>query len=692
MSFRKRLGPDPRAVSNVEAEKGETVLTNLSRGLNNIVEFYEIGGKKHGEKGTPLALPTNDNGSGASFVFSDRIKVSNPAVLEFFNAGSKPKTIAELSKKQLDVINSGKKLLLDKTSDKITRDTVEHNMKTAMTELQLLKVLQESTKGFPNGLPNGTEDLFQKMGISPEEFLNIGDDQKQLFAQAEKKALGGIVRKLPLFSGGGDVSQFGDKDPNAKTQYLYIRDVLGKSKDAEGFKKALFEEYKKIMNDPDQYGEGYRSIMGDEKAFSKIKLNTPDEVYNAYLDMQYRNLVFKSQGYDVAGTEHNPSANKAVPAWAEKHGVPIPGMDETAKQQIAYRAFEKLAENQGSYSEELQNVLRPFQATQFGSSDDRFRGQPSSVSLADGAYTNTSAGQISKFTPPKNAEVKNDKIVWEGQPKGETDPAKPAVVTPEADPQKRILEQPLDYRSQDLRSLGRAMSALMSTPMYQSFRATPDIPLFDAAYYSPERSIAAINESVNSAEDLSRSFADAQGATSAGLELAGKSMEATANVISDYADKNVGVFNSTAQANQQLAAQRNALEAEAQNQTYAENVAMKERFRQSIQAAKDKIVDLKNTAETNMANIYNLNIMNENFKKDPFTGLVYRTDNDQSYNPDPSGTADPADELNQFMKQVPSLSPDMAAKVYMGMKSGKWTIQDDGVLTPDELNRSNAGV
>lgn len=686
--IRKKLGPDPRAVSNVEAEKGETVLTNLSRGLNNILEFYQIEGKKHGQKGTPLKLPTNDNGSGASFIFSDRITVENPAVLKFFNMFGKKATIAEISKKQLSVINSSKKILLDPNSDKISRDTAEHNIKTAVDELQLLQMLQESSKGFPNGLPSGTEDLFKKMGVSPEEFFApTGSEIAPVMQAAEKKAMGGIVKALPKFYGGGDVlGEFGDKDPNAKTQFLYIRDVLGKQ---PGFKEALFKEYQAIAKDPDYYGKGYRGLMNTE-GFNKVVLKTPEEVYDAYLKMQERNLIFKSHGYDVASTPDSPYKNQEVPALAQKHKVPIGGMDDIAKEQIAYWAFEKLASNQGNYSEELRNVMKPFAATQFGSSDDRFKGQSSTISLADGAYTNTSAGQVSKFTPPKNAEVKDDKIVWQATPSN-PDPKAPVVVPP-VDPNKKELIQPDDFRSQDLRSVNRALSSMLSTPNYQSFKAAPDIPNLDAAYYSPERTIAANNEAVNSAEDLQRAYADAQGAISGSLALAGNEMAANADAISQYADKNVANFQNTASANLELAIKRNAMAADTSSQVYAENVEMQERFRQGVQMAKDQIVNLKNQAETNRAAIYNLNINSEEFKKDPVTGKIFRTGNSEFDTTVKDSSKDAAAEFNSFREQIPGVSDDVAARLFIGVKSGKYTFEDDGILTPRELNRNNTGL
>ena len=49
------LGPDKRDESNIEAEKGETVLTDLN--FDGDFELYNIGGKRHSHGGTPLDLP-----------------------------------------------------------------------------------------------------------------------------------------------------------------------------------------------------------------------------------------------------------------------------------------------------------------------------------------------------------------------------------------------------------------------------------------------------------------------------------------------------------------------------------------------------------------------------------------------------------------------------------------------------------
>ena len=81
-----------RKLANVEAEKGETMLT--TDGVSNQKVLVGIGGKPHSEGGTPL------NAAEGSAIFSHNLKINDPLVLKFFNeSGKKPKTFAEISKK-----------------------------------------------------------------------------------------------------------------------------------------------------------------------------------------------------------------------------------------------------------------------------------------------------------------------------------------------------------------------------------------------------------------------------------------------------------------------------------------------------------------------------------------------------------------------------------------------------------------
>ena len=91
-SVKKTLDAVPRDEANLEAEKGETALTDMNN--DGDFELYNIGGKRHHSGGTPLNLPDQ------SFIFSDTSKMKlNKGELSEMGIDSKKKiTPAKISR------------------------------------------------------------------------------------------------------------------------------------------------------------------------------------------------------------------------------------------------------------------------------------------------------------------------------------------------------------------------------------------------------------------------------------------------------------------------------------------------------------------------------------------------------------------------------------------------------------------
>jgi hypothetical protein len=701
-SVTRTLGAVNKKVANVEAEKGETVVTNMSRGLNNIYEMYGIGGKKHSEGGTPLALPTEDKDSdGSSFIFSDskKMMVKDPSILDYFGIKSdKPMTFADISKTFMTRVNDSKAVLINPDADKVAKRSAEMTMDNTAFKIAALKLLQESRKGFKDGLPNGTEPFFEKLKVDPQQMFAMNQEEADQTNNAVAKAFGGLVKNytppvefpsmalggdLPYYAGGGE---FGDKDTTAKKQYDYIENELGKN---EKFKDALYAEYIKVSQQPDNFGKGYRGLLNNEEAKSKFIAKTKEEVFNDYKEFQKRNLMFKSHGLDVASTQQNPVfqngkrqvSNKQITEWGTQYGVPVPNMDKATREQLSYIAFENLSKNRSVYDAELQDVMKPFGATQVGKGDEKIAGSTGfgTISKADGAYTNTTAGEISFFTPPPEKEKTPEK---KKTVTTET-PEDPAKVTKLAG--QMPLNQPFGYRQQDLNALNRATAARFEIPRLEAWSKTAAVVTPDRAYYSPERSIAAKNEQLSHAARMANAYGSAQAAGATAMALTGQAYADVANTISDYADKNVGVFNAGEQYNTQLANQRAQQEAQNATSMWDKNTILKQNFSNALSAAKDKITNLTNTALTNASDIYNLNLTTENFKKDPFTGLIYKA-NDRAVTPKKASNDDMAGEFTTFAAKLPNVNPDLQMKAFLAMKSGKYVIEpEDSITTPNEL-------
>jgi hypothetical protein len=746
VTLSKVLGPVNKKIANVEAEKGETVVTNMSRGINNIFEMYAIGGKKHSQGGTPLLLPTDTDkeSDGTSFIFSDNKKmiVKDPAILEYFGANpNKPKTFAEISKLWLPSINESKQILIGDNVDKISKKSAEMSMDNAAFKIAALKLLQESRKGMKDGVPNGLSPFFDKLQIDPNELFAMNQQDADNTNQAVVKAFGGIVKNysawnernsFPSLEDGGELPKFGSKgevnkeavakseekdkgdnplewgtsDTKAQKQYNYIVNILGAD---DNFKTALFEEYQKVAEQPDNFGKGYNKLFKDDpKNIDKVVRKDKEQVYQDYLDFQKRNLMLKSHGLKVDATDQNPIknqvSNKDITAWTAKHGVPLPNMDQATSQQLSYIAFEKLSKNRDNYSKELKDVMKPFGASQVGLSDEMIAGstEKGTISKADGAYTNTTAGEISFFTEPTEEEIKKvetavgpcptcpDGTTPARNTDGSCAPCKQAESKYKNLGVSTELANPYGFRREDLASLNRATQARFQIPELHAWAKSAEVVMPDRAYYSPERSIAAKNEQLGQAYQASNAFANAQSAGSTAMALSGQAYADVANTISDYADKNVSVFNAGEQYYTQLANARNAQDAQLSTSLYDKETTLKQGLANSLSAAKDKITQLSNTAFTNASNIYNLNTTNENFKKDPFSGLISKM-NDRALTATKDNSQDFGAEFNTFAQSMPNIKdPDLQMKAFLAYKSGKYTIEpDDNVTKASELNRQN---
>lgn len=199
----RTLKPTERENATLEAEKGETVVTNLAQ--TGIPEFYTIGGKRHHSGGTPLNLPPD------SFIFSrDRkLMVKDKDILEQFGKtvtkkGKKKYSFADLSKS----FDNGmyRQILADPTSDKHQIDTAQMMIKNYNLKLGALALVQESRKGFPDGIPGISMPYLEHTGMDPSKFelpkMNMGG-QAPMMPQGMPQGMPMGRYGMPVFAPGG---------------------------------------------------------------------------------------------------------------------------------------------------------------------------------------------------------------------------------------------------------------------------------------------------------------------------------------------------------------------------------------------------------------------------------------------------------------------------------------------------------
>jgi hypothetical protein len=138
----------PREEANIEAEGGETVIGDINN--DGFLEHSKIVGKRHTEGGVPL------NVAPGSFIFSDtkKLKIKDPEVLSIFGVTKFDKggvTPAKIAQKY--PMNNYMNILKDDATDPITKRTASQMLKNNLEKLGMLALVQESMKGFPDGVP-----------------------------------------------------------------------------------------------------------------------------------------------------------------------------------------------------------------------------------------------------------------------------------------------------------------------------------------------------------------------------------------------------------------------------------------------------------------------------------------------------------------------------------------------------------
>tara|TARA_B100000497_G_C7695767_1_gene424888 strand:+ start:2435 stop:5407 length:2973 start_codon:yes stop_codon:yes gene_type:complete len=176
-SVRYSLSSVPREDANLEAEGGETVLTDLNG--NNQFGLYDIKGPRHSSGGVPMFLPEQ------SFVFSDTnsMKFDKSEMAEFGIESRKKITPAKISKKY--PLNQFYGEINSQYADDISTKSAELMLSKNMYNLSKLAFGQELKKDFEDGVPLASYPYLQEQGIDPIEFTAEIENQTKQQAQLE---------------------------------------------------------------------------------------------------------------------------------------------------------------------------------------------------------------------------------------------------------------------------------------------------------------------------------------------------------------------------------------------------------------------------------------------------------------------------------------------------------------------------
>lgn len=315
------MGAIPRDKANIEAEGGETVIGDINN--DGYLEHQTIVGKRHTQGGVPLNVPEG------SFIFSDtkKMTIKDPEVLAIF--GMKPSkagyTPAEIAKKYN--INDYIAILKDESKDNYAKETAQIMLESNLKKLGMLALIQESMKGFPDGIPAIAESVMGQMvgsQESPEQEIQEAPEeqglQEEMMEEEEQpmQRYGGT--QLPKAQTGKIIYirnqpyTVGTPDPTKLSSFLHkdsapVYPVTGINERGEQVQKYYSKvELDKILNS--------KPYKNKQNPYDKSATNTWDYAQSSPIKTQ-RNLNKNIKINTGDELEFNNVKYKVINPWGE---------------------------------------------------------------------------------------------------------------------------------------------------------------------------------------------------------------------------------------------------------------------------------------------------------------------------------------------------------------------------------------
>ena len=239
-NVRYSLSSVPREFANIEAEGGETVLSDLNN--NGSFGLYNINGPRHSQGGVPMYLPDQ------SFIFSDtpKMRMTSQELGQFGIESKKRMTPAQVSKRF--PLNEFMAAAGNPESDNITERSAELMLNKNMMSLSQLAFGQEMKKGFEDGVPTAAFPFIQSQGEDPVNFAAMMDAQ---IAQRNARAQYGIEvveDKQPVLPKGQDGTNVETSriSPDGKSVQLFLNDSLV-NETVNPYNKELFRQKHEML-------------------------------------------------------------------------------------------------------------------------------------------------------------------------------------------------------------------------------------------------------------------------------------------------------------------------------------------------------------------------------------------------------------------------------------------------------------
>jgi hypothetical protein len=593
----------PREQANIEAEGGETALIPY-KGDGTYIH-KKIKGNRHTEGGVPLNVPEG------TFIYSDtkKMKLGGP-VLQMFGKSEKstkkftPATLA----KQYN-IDKYRAILNNPKSDPIVMRTAQLMIQNYEKKLAQLALVQESKKGFPQGIPEVARDYYQQM---------------QQMQQAEQ--------------GGQSVA------------------LLNQSQQQGEQPQAMYGGFR--------YGGGLDRYQGDVKgsevrSYNGVDYSPAPTNFNPNLADDFTASKPENEGY----TYYNKPGAEGVAGTAVPQG--IRGRIDPNSWKYAVDKYAP----QGATLEDLKNaghlsaVNDPNVQAYW---QQRYKAK-STGTPAQNYYTRD-ATQIPALTNPYQNPAVFGNIQPIALPTVVGQPATNSTKTDDGSTSSsKFMGVPYAWNTPDklgmLNSLINWAGVKRSTP----FESTKKLDTAESYYKNDTGALAANAGQMNAARQAAAMLA---GPAARHSFNAGEYGANAANIIGQYANENVGIANQAAQQVAAINNQQMEFDAQRAKRLYDAGVIDEQQYQNAIREA--RAATLKSYAQgyTNASTLYNLNKTTaDDYIIDPRSGLLRFNPSGGKENFMAKQTG--AIDINSLRKAFPKADDNTLARIYASMYNSR---------------------
>ena len=699
VDVRFSLSSVPREMANLEAEGGETVLTDLNN--NGTFGLYDIKGPRHSQGGVPMFLPEQ------SFIFSDtnKMKLSSKELAQFGIESRKKMTPADVSKRyQLNEFLGAK---AEDDADHITEKSAELMLEKNMMKLSKLAFGQESKKLFEDGVPLAAYPYLQSIGQNPFEFAASMDQRNQPMQQAKKggefephmmynpetgegfkankeedhlrMADMGYLHKNEMEEAGKKIkAQRGIEtapvpgiNPEVKND---AQELLGKLETMLGQEGVNDEEVQKLITQVSSY---LTKAGVDPEALSDV-VEVAQETINELADGRIPVLsdvaskmdnILKKQGIDVQdimdvgdpGIEDMQRRNKDTGFYGDVTQDNISQWYDNNKmvlQAMGYESYDDLVKKEGEDWQKNKKFVRSFQENKNKAlastwdNDPKVREYFEKEGITKDQFISEYGFDASK-SKGTNAvdglfgEYTLNRRDFTGIPEPEPTPE------PEPEPEKEP-EEPLnpytprepEFWLQD--KVKMSAQAARDRDLFLPFEQPVERVEMDPQLMDPTRAIAAINEQKNITDSALAQFAGPQSFSARSSKNAGTALKAVSDTTARYDAANVGILNKADAFQAQIDMNTNAAERDRSKRLYDNTVLAQQRYMDEQNLDREQMADMYADAVTNKMNTYNLNTLFPYFDIMPGTGGNIEITDTKAF--DPVQPEDPYKRITELAK------------------------------------------